>query len=56
MKNQELYGRCQCCGSAIERSNLFIKIYSKTEICLCKNCAEDLQCELNEYGVGGEQG
>lgn len=54
MKNQELYARCQCCGSVVEQSKIFIKAYDKTAIKLCNECAKELQNDIKEYCAGGE--
>ena len=39
MKERENYMFCSDCGYAFKQSQLFIKKYHNTAICLCKKCA-----------------
>lgn len=47
-KEREPYVLCSDCGFAVKRSNMFVKSYAHTGICLCKKCARNLAKEIND--------
>ena len=49
MKERENYMFCSDCGYAFKQSQLFIKKYHNTAICLCKKCAVKLCTEIDNY-------
>ncbi len=49
MKERENYMLCSDCGYAFKQSQLFIKKYHNTAICLCQKCAMNLCTEIANY-------
>lgn len=47
-KEHEGFMFCCDCGLAVKISNLFVKSYHNTAICLCKRCAKKLVDELKK--------
>lgn len=49
MKERENYMLCSDCGYAFKQSQLFIRKFHNTAICLCKKCAVNLCKEIADY-------
>ena len=49
MKERDNYMLCCDCGYAVKEKSMFKKIYQNTAICLCRNCEDKLQKELQVH-------